>query len=77
MEEGLENGEVEELKFKKELIDVELPKIGREAAAVAKQLEDERFADPKTDMEEAATLLDQLGKSVEALKERGKALNYY
>ena len=77
MEEGLENGEVEELKFKKELIDVELPKINKEAAAVAKQLEDERFSDPKTDMEEAANLLDQLGKSVESLKERGKALNRY
>lgn len=29
MEEGLEAGEVEELKFKKQLIDVEIPRLNR------------------------------------------------
>jgi hypothetical protein len=33
MEEGLESGEVEELKFKKELIDVEIPKLNNQAKA--------------------------------------------
>ncbi len=34
MEQGLENGEVEELKFKKELIDVEIPKINKDCGAL-------------------------------------------
>lgn len=29
MEEGLEAGEVEELKFKKQLIDIEIPRLNR------------------------------------------------
>ena len=35
MEEGLENGEVEELKFKKELIDVEIPKINNDCKTLS------------------------------------------
>ena len=31
MEEGLENGEVEENKFKKQLIDYEIPKINKQS----------------------------------------------
>lgn len=32
MEEGLENGEVQELKFKKDLTDVEIPRMLKECA---------------------------------------------
>jgi hypothetical protein len=34
MEEGLENGEVMELKFKKELIDIEIPKMEKDSIAL-------------------------------------------
>jgi hypothetical protein len=38
MEAGLENGEVEELKFKKELIDIEIPKINKDCKILSEAI---------------------------------------
>ena len=53
MEEGLESGEVDELKFKKELLDVEIPKINKDCDALSKAISEEIFEKVDTNMDEA------------------------
>lgn len=64
MEEGLEAGEVEELKFKKQLIDTEIPKLNKQAKESMELLSDPIFADPKTSIVDAVSKLEELGESV-------------
>ena len=64
MEEGLENGEVEELKFKKELIDIEIPKMNKNSKALQELLENPIYCDTKTPIHDAVHALEEFGKKV-------------
>lgn len=77
MEEGLEAGEVEELRFKKELIDIEIPKLNKLSQAIINQLKDKMFADPETQIMEAVEKLEKVGKEVADMKVKAQKLNQY
>lgn len=64
MEEGLENGEVDELKFKKELIDKEIPKMNKNSKELIELLENSIYCDTKTPIDEAVRALEEFGKKV-------------
>jgi hypothetical protein len=59
MEEGLENGEVEELRFKKELIDHEIPKMESDSKALKELLENPMFSDVNTSIVDAVPILEE------------------
>lgn len=61
MEEGLESGEVEELKFKKQLIDIEIPKMNKLSKEIIELLSDPVFSDPNTPYDEAVRKLEAVG----------------
>lgn len=64
MEEGLEAGEVEELKFKKQLIDIEIPRLNKQSQAIMEELSHAMFSDPKTAIMDAVHKLESIGESV-------------
>jgi len=64
MEEGLEAGEVEELKFKKQLIDTEIPRMNKQCVEVMELLADPIFSDVKTSYEDAVRKLEVIGVNV-------------
>lgn len=57
MEKGLEEGEVEELKFKKELIDVEIPMINKDCKILSEAISNPMFENTETNVEEAVKFL--------------------
>ena len=77
MEEGLEAGEGYEIKFKKELLEIEIPTLGRECAAMTKTLEEAKFADPNSDVDYTCREIEKIGLKVAQIKERGKELNRF
>ena len=77
MEEGLEAGEVEEMKFKRELIDTEIPRLNKQSLVLLESMQNPIFADPNTPIEEAVKVLEELSNSVNNMKERGKQLNQF
>ncbi len=77
MEDGLESGEVEELKFKKQLLEQEIPKLNKQASILMEALADPCFADETTPIADAVKKLENIGESANLMKERGKQLNIY
>lgn len=53
MEEGLGNGEQMELKFKKELIEIEIPRLNKESKSLEESLSTQLFEKTDTDIDVA------------------------
>ena len=53
MEEGLQDGEIREQRFKKELQDTEAPKLKKDADVVIKELENAQFSSTETSISAA------------------------
>ena len=52
MEEGLENGEVQELKFKKELNDIEIPRMNADCKALCESLDNPSFQNSEANIDQ-------------------------
>jgi len=53
LEQGLEDSEVHEMKFKKDLTDQEVPRLKRECQSLKEKISDEKFKTLDTKMEDA------------------------
>jgi hypothetical protein len=77
MEEGLESTEVQEEKFKKDLKDVEVPRMIRECNNLLARTKDEKFGTMETNILEACNELENMEAEVQLIQQRAKDLNEY
>lgn len=64
MEQGLENGEVEILKFKKQLIDKDIPKMYEDSEALKTLLDNPMYNSLDTPIDDAVRVLEDFKKKV-------------
>jgi hypothetical protein len=78
MVEAFESSQQYKLSFKKELVEVEIPKVKRKIDELRAQLASEGvFESEETPVEHAVISLDLIGEHVKKVKERGLQLNSY
>lgn len=64
MEQGLDDSEVHEMKFKKDLTDHEVPRLKRECQGLMDRIADGKFKTLETKMEDACEELEQMEEEV-------------
>lgn len=74
LQEGLESGEANEIRFKKEL-DKEVPKLEKRIKNCTEDMKNEDLYNTDTTIEEGVELTDELEKEVMAIKAKGKLVN--
>ena len=74
LQEGLESGEANEIRFKKEL-DKEVPKLEKKIEECKDTLTNPILYDKETSIEEGIEIVDDLEKDVLAIKTKGKLVN--
>ena len=61
LQEMEDNSEGEEIRFKKQLLEVEIPKINKQAQILMEQLADECLANTETEIPDAVKKLEEIG----------------
>ena len=74
LQEGLEAGEANEIRFKKAL-DKEAPKLEKRIDLCNEEFKNEELYDKDTEIEKGIDLVNELGKEVETIKNKGKLIN--
>ena len=74
LEEGLDAGEANEIRFKKEL-DREIPKLENRIQECQEEINNQKLSDKEAKIEEVITLIDEYEVEVEAIKAKGKLVN--
>ena len=74
LQEGLDSGEANEIRFKKEL-DREIPKLEKRIENCQEEINNKMLSDKDAKIEEVITLIDEYEVEVEAVKAKGKRVN--
>ena len=74
LQEGLESGEANEIRFKKEL-DREVPKLEKRIGVCNEELKEPALYRQETSIEKGKDMVDSIEKEVVSIKEKGKTVN--